>query len=312
MSRNRIRSVFMGTPEFAVPSLRALAQVSDVSAVLTRPDAVSGRGGHLRPTPVKTAALELGLDVHSPSTLRDQAATRLVGDCDPDVVVVAAYGLILPQEVLDIPRLGCVNVHASLLPRWRGAAPVQRAILAGDQTTGVTIMKMEAGLDTGPTCLAIEQPIGDMDTPALTHALAELGATALLRALTHLTEGSCVWVTQDHTAATYADKIAKSDVSLAPAESAEIALRKVRASSPQAPARACVDGRTCTVLAAHLGAGGLLSGAVRCTKGTLELGFSDGSLVLDAVKPEGRGGMVGAEWARGCRFEADACWTAVT
>jgi methionyl-tRNA formyltransferase len=179
-----LRVVFAGTPEFALPALAALLEHHDVAGVLTQPDRPSGRGRQLRASPVKELAAARGLAVLQPPTLRDAAAQGELAALNPDALIVVAYGLILPPAVLSMPRLGCLNIHASLLPRWRGAAPIQRAILAGDTRTGVTIMQMAEGLDTGPILLTRERPIAPLDTSgSLTEALAVLGAAALLEAL---------------------------------------------------------------------------------------------------------------------------------
>ena len=178
-----MRIVFMGTPAFAADILEEVAQQQDVVAVYTRPDAISGRGNKLEPSPVKATALKLGLPVYTPPTLRTEAVQQELAAFEPDVIVVAAYGAILPKEVLDIPRLGCFNVHASLLPRWRGAAPIERALLAGDEEVGVCIMAMEEGLDTGDYCISRSIEVRNQSAEALTAELAELGAQALLVAL---------------------------------------------------------------------------------------------------------------------------------
>lgn len=303
-----MRVVFMGTPDFAVPSLRALAHAHDVVAVYTRPDAASGRGTTLRPTPVKEAALELGLTVLQPLTLKDDAEVAALAALEPDVVVVAAYGLILPQAVLDVPALGCVNVHASLLPRWRGAAPIQRAILAGDAVTGVSIMRMEAGLDTGPFCATIEVPVDDLDTPALTTLLAESGARALVEALPAIAEGTAAWALQIDEQATYAAKIAKADVALSPELTALDAIRRVRAANAAAPARASLGGRAVTVLGAALSDGSLSAGEAASSKSGVTLGFSEGALLVTRVRPEGKGEMDAAAWARGVRDLSELGW----
>ena len=192
-----MRVVFMGTPQFAVPSLQALNRTHGVVCAYTRPDAVSGRGRHTRPSPVAEMAASLGIEVRQPATLRDETVQAELATLAPDLLVVAAYGLILPQAVLDAARLGAVNVHASLLPRWRGAAPIQRAILSGDADVGVSIMCMEAGLDTGPYCLQRQLAADDLDAVALTGTLADLGASALLDALPAIEDRTAAWTAQD-------------------------------------------------------------------------------------------------------------------
>ena len=211
-----LRVVFMGTPSFAVPSLLALAKAHDVVAVYTRPDAVSGRGGRLSPSPVKQASAELGIEVFQPATLKDAAVVEELTRLQPDVIVVAAFGMILPQAILDIPALGCLNVHASVLPRWRGAAPIQRAILAGDPVAGVSIMRMEEGLDTGPYCQVATLKIEALTAGEVTERLADLGACVLLDALEDVGSGTCAWERQDDAQATYAPKIEKGDVDSSP------------------------------------------------------------------------------------------------
>ena len=303
-----MRVVFMGTPRFAVPSLLALSVNHDVVAVYTRPDSASGRGRRLIPSPVKQAAEELGVPVVEPGTLREPAAPRALADLRPDIIVVAAYGLILPKEVLEIPPMGCINIHASLLPRWRGAAPIQRAILAGDTVTGVSIMRMEEGLDTGPYCVTRTTEVADKTTTSLTDELAHLGAEALLEALALIALQRCEWTEQDDNAATYAPKIAKDDVALEPALSTSEALRRVRASSPQAPARFRTHGRTITVLSATLADRSIPQGSIECTKDDLFIGVANGTLRIGTIKPEGKAEMAGCDWARGSLQSGSATW----
>src|SRR6202008_3021676 len=174
-----LRVAFAGTPEFALPALAALLKFHDVVGVLTQPDRPSGRGRRLSASPVKTLAEAHHLKLLQPATLRDEAAQSALAALKPEVLVVVAYGLILPPAVLGLPSFGCLNIHASLLPRWRGAAPVQRAILAGDEATGITIMQMEAGLDTGPMLLKRAVEIEDKNTAQLTDELAQLGASMM-------------------------------------------------------------------------------------------------------------------------------------
>ena len=192
-----MRVVFMGTPKFAAAILEDLAQQHEVVAVYTRPDAVRGRGKRLEPSAVKAAAERLGLSVRTPRTLRDEAVQRELAALAPDVVCVAAYGAILPKAVLDLPRHGCLNVHASLLPRWRGAAPIERAILAGDEETGVCVMRMEEGLDTGAYCVCRTTSVAGKSAADLTEELADLGSHALLTALVRVERGVDAWTEQD-------------------------------------------------------------------------------------------------------------------
>lgn len=305
-----MRVVFMGTPSFAVPSLVALAGVHEVVAVYSRPDSVSGRGGKLRPSEVKQAAEQLGIEVRQPTTLRASDEQQYLRTLAPDVIVVAAYGLILPPEVLQIPRLGCVNVHASLLPRWRGAAPIQRAILAGDQIAGVSIMQMEEGLDTGPWCASGAVEIDDLDATTLTARLADLGARTLLEALPQIESGGCEWQQQDESQVTYAEKIAKSDVAVSPALTILEAVRRVRASSDQAPSRVVIEGRGARLLAVLPGSETIASGFVACRKDAMLLGMTDGSLRVESLKPDGKKQMRAADWARGAHLADGAKWEA--
>ena len=229
-----LRVAFAGTPEFAVPALRALADSEhQLVGVLTQPDRPRGRGQVNAPGPVKVLALSLGLSVAQPHELGSAGALAELTAWRPEVLVVVAYGLILPRPVLGLPRLGCVNIHGSLLPRWRGAAPVQRALLAGDAVTGVTIMQMDAGLDTGPVLLQRSVPIGAHATSGELHAeLATLGAAALLEALGALASGRAQPRPQSAAGVTYAAKIAKSEALIDWSADAVQIERQVRAFNP--------------------------------------------------------------------------------
>ena len=229
-----IRCVFMGTPEFAVPSLAALLDAGyHVVGVLTKKDQPAGRGQKLETSAVKQMAQALGLTIQQPSTLRTAEAQAALAYLAPDVIVVAAYGLILPPEVLDLPRFGCINVHGSVLPRWRGAAPIAAAILAGDVEAGVSIMRMDAGVDTGPTLSAAYLPIAADDTTGtLTPKLANLGADLLMRTLPRWLAGEITPVPQPEEGATYAPRIAKEDGLIDWSEPAALIERRVRAYQP--------------------------------------------------------------------------------
>ena len=258
ISSQPYRIVFMGTPDFARDILEALldsqcdesGQTFEIVAVYSRVDAVSKRGKAVTPSPVSQLALERDIPLFRPATLRDEVAQEELRELAPDLIVVAAYGMILPSEVLGIPPLGCVNVHASLLPRWRGAAPIERAILEGDEYTGVSIMQMEEGLDTGPYCAIAETDIADKSAPELHKELAELGGRLLLDSLPEILDGSAQWTVQDDSKVTYAHKIEKSEMKLSPELTAEDFVRRVRASSESAPARLSVEGRGVRVLQA--------------------------------------------------------------
>ncbi len=304
-----MRIVFMGTPEFAVPTLFALADAElHIAAVYARPDAVSGRGRSLRAPAVKIAALELGVPVRQPATLRDPLELDALSMLQPELIIVAAYGLILPTEALAIPNRGAVNVHASMLPRWRGAAPVQRAILAGDEVAGVSIMRMEEGLDTGPYCVQRTTAVGAKNACELTTELALLGADALLASLLSIAEGSAVWQEQDPLSVTYAEKITKSDIAIGPGLSADEAQRRVRASMPASPCRVHIAGRGVTLLDATPSDAPLAAGAVARSETGLLLGMADDAIEVRRIKPDGKIAMDASAWARGVRDLDDSSW----
>ena len=226
-----MRIIFMGTPDFAVPALQALhAAGHEIACVYTQPPRPAGRGKQLRASPVQVAAETLGVPVRSPKSLKGAAEQAEFAALNAEVAVVAAYGLILPQAVLDAPTHGCLNIHASLLPRWRGAAPIHRAVMAGDAETGVTIMQMEAGLDTGPMLHKVTVPVGRKTTGELTEELAALGAAAMVEVLADL--AAFPQEAQDDAAAIYAPKIDKAEAKIDWAESAEVIERKVRGLAP--------------------------------------------------------------------------------
>ncbi|HET9836050.1 MAG TPA: methionyl-tRNA formyltransferase [Rhodanobacteraceae bacterium] len=243
--RRRLRLVFAGTPAFALPGLRACLQSgADVAAVYTQPDRPAGRGRALAMSPVKQAALDAGIPVEQPESLKDESVQQRLREHAPDLLIVIAYGSILPKAVLAIPKLGCWNVHASLLPRWRGAAPIQRAILAGDSETGVCLMRMQAGLDTGPVLLSARTPIAPHDTGGSLHdRLAELGAQVLAEGLHRISNGETLIATpQSGEGVTYAHKLDKAEAKLDFAQSANELERKVRAFDPWPVAEAEIAG----------------------------------------------------------------------
>ena len=245
-----MKIIFMGTPDFAVPVLEALVAAGhDVVAAYTQPPRPGGRRGReLVPSPVQVRAEALGIGVRSPVSLRTAEAQADIEALDADIGVVAAYGLILPQAVLDLPRLGCLNVHASLLPRWRGAAPIQRAILAGDAETGVAIMQMAAGLDTGPVRLEARTPIAGKTAGALTDELARLGAAAMVEVLADI--DAYPPVPQPDKGTTYAAKIAKAEARIDFAQDAAAVERQVRAFDPVPGAYVEVAGERVKIVAA--------------------------------------------------------------
>jgi methionyl-tRNA formyltransferase len=250
-----VKIIFAGTPEFAGAALLALIQSGhDVVCVYTQPDRPAGRGMQLKHSPVKTLALEHGLPVEQPLSLRKSEAFDQLQKYPCDLMVVAAYGLILPQAVLDFPRLGCINIHASLLPRWRGAAPIVRAIQAGDKKTGISIMKMEAGLDTGPYYLQYEQPIGAADNAQVLHdQLAALGAKALLDSLPIVLSDKTVPTEQPEEGITYAQKILKVEAPIDWGQMAVTIVNQIRAFDPFPGATTVLNQKTLKIWSARIG-----------------------------------------------------------
>jgi methionyl-tRNA formyltransferase len=298
-----MRIAFMGTPEFALPTLDALiAAGHDICAVYTQPPRPAGRGKALLPSPVHKRAVAAGLEVRTPVSLKGAEAQEAFAALDLDAVVVAAYGLILPEPILQAPDFGCLNVHASVLPRWRGAAPVQRAILAGDTRTGVTIMQMEKGLDTGPMMAVLPAEIGRKTAGELTAELAELGAQLMVQVLDRLPQVGRI--PQNDARATYAPKIGKQEAKLDFGRSAVEVERQVRAFNPAPGAWFDYGGERIKVLAAEIGE---LSGA----PGTvldhgLAIACAEGSILPSLVQRAGRGPMTTAELLRGFAIPAGA------
>lgn len=291
--------IFAGTPEFSVPTLEALLHSSHrVVAVYTQPDRPAGRGRQITPSPVKRVALQHEIPVEQPLTLKEASAVEQLASYDADLMVVVAYGLLLPQTVLDTPRHGCINVHASLLPRWRGAAPIQRAILAGDTETGVTIMQMNAGLDTGPMLLKRAIPIGPLDTSATLHdELARLGAQALLETLDSLP--AITPQLQPEEGVTYAQKIRKEEARIDWSRDAFEIDRQVRAFNPWPVAETTWQGQQLRIWEAtptqttHDSAPGTV---IRCTSEGVEVGAGRGTLTLKRVQLAGRSAMSAAQF----------------
>lgn len=293
-----MRIVFAGTPEFAVPSLRAAARKAEIAAVYTQPDRPAGRGRDLQASPVKLAALELGFPVLQPDSLKSELSRDALRALKPDLMVVVAYGLLLPQAVLDIPAHGCWNVHASLLPRWRGAAPIQRAIEAGDSETGVCLMQMEKGLDTGPVLLSQRTPIGAGETAGQLHdRLAELGAQVLSDGLGLLRAGmKPVARPQPDAGATYARKLEKSEARLDWSQPADVLARKVRAFHPWPVAEGRLAGERVRIHAAaavgvaHDAAPGTV---LQASRAGIDVACGEGALRITSLQREG-GRVVGA------------------
>ncbi|MGE0073356.1 MAG: methionyl-tRNA formyltransferase [Thiomonas sp.] len=309
----RLRVAFAGTPEFAAQALRAiLAAGYAVPLVFTQPDRPAGRGLKRQPSPVKQLALAahcavlqpLGLRLHGRHAADAAAAHAALRDCAADVLVVAAYGLILPQSLLDLPRLGCINIHASLLPRWRGAAPIQRAIEAGDAQTGITLMQMDAGLDTGPMLLRAPLPIASDDTAATLHdKLAACGAQTIVHGLDLLERGALTPQPQPDQGASYADKIGKHEAALDWARPADVLARRVRAFTPWPGAQFTLpDGRVFKVGAAQalpasaVHAAAAAGTVLRVAADGLDVRCADGVLRITRLQKPG-GTMQGvAQW----------------
>nr|WP_286944701.1 methionyl-tRNA formyltransferase [Pseudomonas sp. UBA6718] len=285
-----MRIVFAGTPEFAAQHLQALLDAGrQIVAVYTQPDRPAGRGQKLMPSPVKQLALQHGIAVYQPQTLRDPAAQAELAALTPDLMVVVAYGLILPQVVLDTPRLGCINSHASLLPRWRGAAPIQRAIEAGDASSGVTVMQMEAGLDTGPMLLKVTTTITAEDTGGSLHdRLATLGSQAVVEAVTRLAAGGLRGELQDDSLATYAHKLNKDEARLDWSRPAVELERLVRAFNPWPICHSTLNGEALKVHAAQLGEGQGAPGSVLAAdRSGLTVACGEGALRLTRLQLPG-------------------------
>jgi methionyl-tRNA formyltransferase len=304
-----IHTVFMGSPEFALPTLRMLAQSLPVVGVITQPDRPAGRGQALTPPPVKVLAEELGIAIIQPRRLREPEAMQQLAAWKPDLVVVAAFGQILRPEVLDLPTYGCINVHASLLPRWRGAAPIQAAILHGDQTSGVTIMRMDPGIDTGPILSQKSIPILPDDTSAsLGQRLAELGAELLAQTLPGYLNGEIKPIPQEENSGeptTYAPMLKKENGLLDFSKPAAILERGVRAFTPWPGAFTFWQGQALKIIKAHA------ASATNPSKGTPgepvvfqglpAMTTSQGLLIFDELQPAGKKPMAGEVFLRGAR-----------
>ena len=308
-----MRVLFLGNDTWSVPTLEALTAAADVDVelVITNPPRPAGRGSRLTSTAVADAARDLGVRLLEAEGVRDGDGRAAIHTIKPDALVVVAYGALLPPDVLDVPRLGTINLHFSLLPRWRGAAPVQRAILEGDETTGVSVMLLDEGLDTGPVLTTLETPIRpDDDSERLGQRLAELGAPLVVETLRALESGTAAAVPQEHAAATSAAKLPSEERTIDWRHPADSIVRRVRAFAPAPGATTTFRGAPLKVLRAetrehedrlepHPSAGDVwldLDGAPLVTT-------SDGQVALLEVAPAGRTRMSGADWARGARIE---------
>ena len=308
----KLRCVFMGTPEFALGALEALAQAPFIEIVcaFTRPDAVSGRGKKLVPSPVAAWCEEHGIPVVKTKTVRTDEMKSALAQAHADVFCVAAYGAILPTDVIEMPRLGCFNVHASVLPQGRGAAPMQRALLTGDEPLGYSIMRIEEGLDSGPYCRQGSVEAGERTYAEVSAEISHLGGAALVDVMRDLACGIApAWVEQDDAAATHADKIDKSEVLLDPSVPAQVNMRRVQASGDAAPARCNIDARGVRVCRAHVFDAEelcqldepLAAGEVVVWHKRLLLGCAQGVLEVVEVKPDGKRAMLGSEFAASVR-----------
>ena len=291
-----MRIIFMGSPDFAVPTLDALVDAGhEVVAAYTQPPRPAGRGKSERPTPVEERAGELGIEVRSPKSLKGEAEQEAFAELEADVAVVAAYGLILPQPILDAPMLGCLNVHGSLLPRWRGAAPVQRAIMAGDEATGVTIMQMEAGLDTGPMLLKRALEIEDKNAAQLTEELAKLGAVMMVEVLADLPEFEPIEQPDD--GVTYAAKISKEEARIDWSRPAAELVRQIQGLAPFPGAWFEANGERIKLLAAEITTSHGAPGEVIDDR--LTIGCGNGALRPTQVQRAGKGVISAEELLRG-------------
>ena len=298
--------LFMGTPDFAVFSLESLLASSHrVVGVVTQPDKPRGRGYALCPPPVKEAALKAGIEVYQPTTLRDQSFAELLSKLAPDVIVVVAYGKILPQNVLDFPKYGCINVHGSLLPEYRGAAPMQRAIIDGKRVTGITTMYMEAGLDTGDMLLSEELPIEDSDNFETIHdKLGALGASMIVKTLDELLAGTLCRTKQDDSLANYAQKITKEDCLVSFDRDARSVHNLIRGLSPIPLAFTHTpDGKLLKLVSSEIveesAEHGVPVGTVLSLDSGIVIACGRGSVRITKVLPEGKGRMSAADFIRG-------------
>ncbi len=309
-----LRLGFAGTPEFAVPALEALSPAHRICAVFTQPDRPSGRGQALHASPVKNLATQRGFRVYQPATFKSQEPLETLRGLELDVLIVVAYGLILPPAALQVPRLGCINIHASLLPRWRGAAPIQRAVLAGDSKTGVTIMRMEAGLDTGPMLAIREIEIGADDTAKTLHdRLARLGAELIVETLRALRVGRVREVPQPSEGVTYAEKINKAEALIDWQQDAVQVWRRVRAFNPWPIAETRLNGAQLRIWDAQLldsavtkpseGAGTSPGTVLAATHDGVDVACGRGVLRILRLQIAGRKPLLAQEFIKGQRLD---------
>ena len=301
-----MKIIFAGTPEFAVAPLKALALEHQIVAVFTQPDRKSGRGKKLSTPPVKKLAIELNVPVYQPSTLKNQA--QLMSSFNADIMVVVAYGMLLPQDILELPRLGCLNIHASILPRWRGAAPIQRAIEAGDTQTGVSIMRMELGLDTGPVYQILSADISDTDTSETIHdSLAQLGAKGVCNTVAALEKDPELAPTpQDDALSNYAKKISKVEAEINWQQPADVLHRQLRAFIPWPVSQTQHQGTRLRIWQARV-----IEGQTSAAPGTVidtsnlgvDVACSEGILRLEKLQRDGGKPMIYSDFRNGYKLE---------
>lgn len=307
-----LRIIFAGTPDFAAPALASLIEAGHkIVLVLTQPDRPSGRGMKLKASPVKELALQHGIEVFQPETLKDAAAQSRIEEAKADVMIVAAYGLIIPTNVLNMPRLGCYNIHASLLPRWRGAAPIQRSLLAGDKETGVTIMEVVPALDAGAMISKGVVPITELDTAQTLHdALAKTGADLMVEAMGNLSKyGALASIPQDESLVTYAEKLQKSEAAIDWNKSADAISKQVRAFNPFPVATAMLNGEICRIWMATKKSGKGHAGEVIATNETIDVACGEDVLSIHELQLPGgkrlkaREFLTGRQLTVGTKFE---------
>lgn len=304
-----MKIMFMGTPDISATCLRELiASDNEIAAVVTGKDKPRGRGNVMTPTPVKALALEHSLPVYTPDTLRDESFAKLLREIDPELIIVVAYGKILPKNVLDYPKYGCVNLHVSLLPKYRGAAPMQRAIINGEKETGVTVMYMAEGVDTGDIITVEAFPIGpEDDFEAIHDRSAEIGAKLLVKTIPQLADGTATRTPQDHSLATHAAKIEKEDCKIDFTRSASVLDCAIRGVTPIPGAFAYLKGKMLKIYKATPTEGKGMPGEVIATDakgvGSFTVACGEGALKIWGVIPEGKGRMSAGDFVRGRKID---------
>ncbi|MBE6644601.1 MAG: methionyl-tRNA formyltransferase [Ruminococcaceae bacterium] len=304
-----MKIMFMGTPEIAATCLEKLIDDGkEIAAVITREDKPRGRGNVMTPTPVKSLALRHGIEVYTPKTLRDEEFSALLSAISPDLIVVVAYGKILPKNVIDFPQYGCINAHVSLLPKYRGAAPMQRAIMEGESETGVTIMYMDEGLDTGDIILAESFPITENDDFESVHdRSAEVGARLLSKTVDAIGEGRATRIKQDDSLASYAKKVEKEDVKIDFTLDAKTVSCRIRGVTPIPGAFAYLNGKMlklCKVKAVSAsGKPGEVTDVNSSGEGSITVACGSGALLVSSVIPEGKGKMSAGDFVRGRKIK---------